>query len=77
MAVRLSAFAGKPKGCRYIPGDEGWPMQDDWAQLNRTVGGRLIATVPQASVCHSEPYFKLNNTACAVLQDEWGLAQIL
>ncbi|KAI0172760.1 FAD binding domain-containing protein [Hypoxylon sp. FL1284] len=43
--------------CRHIPGDAGWPGLTDWGRLNATVGGRLIATVPTASVCHQTGLF--------------------
>lgn len=65
------------RSCNHMPGDPGWPDEHEWAQLNETVGGRLIATVPQASVCHSAPYSGYNATSCAALQDAWGLAQTL
>lgn len=51
--------------CRYIPGDEGWPSKIHWEQLNDTVGGRLIATVPVAHVCHqSGPFAAYDQTTC-------------
>lgn len=61
--------------CRYIPGDDEWPTTEDWQELNATVGGRLIATIPQASVCHSAPYSHYDESACAALQPIWGEAQ--
>lgn len=55
--------------CRYIPGDAGWPSQKSWTKLNSTVGGRLIATVPIAHVCHSAGAFSAYNEAsCAELK---------
>ena len=55
--------------CRYIPGDAGWPKQCEWAKLNGTVGGRLIATVPLAHVCHlNGPFAAYDKSAC----DELG-----
>ncbi|ORY71963.1 putative FAD-dependent isoamyl alcohol oxidase [Pseudomassariella vexata] len=65
-----------PAACRYIPGDDGYPTQSEWAQLNNTVGGRLIATIPQASVCHTAPSSSdYNETACEALQAGWDMAQ--
>ncbi len=63
--------------CKYIPGDAGWPTQDVWNQLNDTVGGRLIATVPQAAICHVGGYATLefNEAACEALQPEWNSPQ--
>ncbi|KAF2875592.1 hypothetical protein BDV95DRAFT_562230 [Massariosphaeria phaeospora] len=54
--------------CRYLPGDEEWPSNDDWQQLNASVSGRLIATLPAAHVCHDPTY---NAEACAELQESW------
>ncbi|KAI5865325.1 putative FAD-dependent isoamyl alcohol oxidase [Durotheca rogersii] len=58
--------------CRHIPGDAGWPSLRKWAQLNETVGGRLISTIPQAHVCHDEPFGQYNKTACDELSAEWN-----
>lgn len=71
------AGAAAQTSCKYIPGDEGWPASNDWSTLNDTVGGRLIATVPQASVCHTSPYSEFNETACEALKSGWSLAQTL
>lgn len=73
-----SILADAVQTCRYIPGDDGWPNANTWAQLNETVGGRLIATVPQASVCHTGGYAssQLNETECKVLQTQWDYPQI-
>lgn len=35
--------------CRFLPGDAEWPNDATWSRLNKTVGGRLIDTVPVAS----------------------------
>ncbi|KAI0386910.1 FAD binding domain-containing protein [Hypomontagnella monticulosa] len=58
--------------CRCIPGDSCWPSSSDWALLNQTVQGRLIATVPLASPCH-EPFY--GEAECAVLKQDWPYAQ--
>lgn len=65
--------------CKYIPGDAAWPTQDAWNLLNHTVGGRLIATIPQAAVCHVGGYatLKPNEAACEALQPEWDFPQTL
>ncbi|CAG8958606.1 hypothetical protein HYFRA_00009923 [Hymenoscyphus fraxineus] len=59
--------------CRAIPGDSNWPSQDVWTELNKTVGGRLIATIPQAAVCHREGYggVQYDEAACAALAKVW------
>ncbi|GAP86889.2 putative FAD linked N-terminal [Rosellinia necatrix] len=57
--------------CRNLPGDAAWPSQSQWAQLNSTVGGRLIATVQLASVCHTP---NINSAACKQVEDAWHYA---
>ncbi|KAK6063441.1 FAD-dependent isoamyl alcohol oxidase (FAD binding domain protein) [Seiridium cupressi] len=76
-AVLLSLLArvAVASTCKNIPGDPGWPSQSDWAKLNATVGGRLIQTVPQASVCHHESNMQYDAAACAELQNDWTLSQ--
>lgn len=63
--------------CKPIPGDITWPSHTTWIQLNHTVGGRLIASVSQAAVCHTTGYQNLeyNEEECAALQLEWNYPQ--
>jgi hypothetical protein len=58
--------------CKSLPGDTNWPSQEAWNQLNATVGGRLIATVPAASVCHGA---NPDEAACAALKAQWDQPQ--
>lgn len=58
--------------CKYLPGDRGWPSAAAFSSLNRTVGGRLIATEPLGSVCHEPNY---DADACAAMRDAWTLPQ--
>jgi hypothetical protein len=37
--------------CKFIPGQQGWPNEQDWAQLNTTVNGRLLKPPPPGSAC--------------------------
>ena len=67
-AVSVLAKTDNSSTCRYIPGDDGWPSQSDWAQLNKTVGGRLIAILPQAHGYHTPA---LNETARDALRAPW------
>ncbi|KAH3908845.1 hypothetical protein HBI56_072120 [Parastagonospora nodorum] len=64
--------ADKP-GCKVVPGDSAWPSQQTWSQLNQTIGGRLIQTIPQAAVCRPGGYAGLehNETACTALKKDW------
>lgn len=70
------SFAGgdrnKDSSCRTIPGDESWPTDDAWAAFNTSVGGRLIRTIPIASVCHGSDY---EEDKCNELRDHWFLAE--
>lgn len=61
-----------PPPCRNLPGDPGWPSAASWASLNKTLNGRLIATVPLGTPCH-DPHF--NQNVCANLQAAWELPQ--
>ncbi len=74
-SAAVSAGTGSTASCKPIPGDPAWPTNAEWAQLNRTVGGRLIATVPEASVCHYDPYHDYNATACDALKPGWDFPQ--
>jgi hypothetical protein len=69
----LAAAPNDRPACRNIPGDPGWPTPADWAKLNATVGGRLIATVPLAALCFEQGY---DAQRCDYLKEQWGLAPI-
>ncbi|KAI1154074.1 FAD-binding domain-containing protein [Nemania diffusa] len=60
-------------GCKPIPGDRSWPATAEWDKLNSTVGGRLIATLPIAHVCHDPSY---SEEACQPLKEKWGVAEL-
>ncbi|KAL2126475.1 hypothetical protein VTI74DRAFT_843 [Chaetomium olivicolor] len=60
--------------CRNIPGDARWPTIEAWNRLNATVGGKLIATVPIAHVCHDPSY---SVEACAQVTQQWDLAGVM
>ncbi|KAI1765518.1 FAD-binding domain-containing protein [Hypoxylon sp. FL1150] len=68
-ALSISQPHADNSGCKNLPGDIGWPSANSWARLNATVGGRLIATVPAASVCHAPTY---DEEACATITSQWG-----
>ncbi|KAI1485515.1 FAD binding domain protein [Biscogniauxia mediterranea] len=75
LTVIIAAAHGER--CKNIPDDANWPSSPEWDALNETVGGRLISTVPLASVCHSEGTFaRYNKTECAALQSEWDWPQV-
>lgn len=63
------------QACRFLPSDDGWPTVDEWNELNKTVGGRLIAVTPGTllgAVCH-DPQF--NETACEIAKTDWTEVQ--
>lgn len=72
-ALRSSHAIPTLQRCRNIPGDPGWPSPKEWNQLNSTIGGKLIATVPLGSPCHDPQY---NATTCSFLRARWDLAAI-
>lgn len=57
--------------CRCFPGDKCWPTTSEWAAFNETIGGRLVATVPIASVCHYDNFTGYNDEKCAELKAAW------
>ncbi|KAB5525547.1 hypothetical protein GE09DRAFT_1178214 [Coniochaeta sp. 2T2.1] len=70
-ALLTAAYASRTR-CTCIPTDDCWPDENEWHKLNSTVGGRLIATVPAASVCHGEAY---NESACDAVRQLWDFPQ--
>lgn len=60
-------------GCRCFPADQCWPDAAEWAAFNETIHGRLIATVPIASVCHHDSFVPYDAEKCRRLQDDWLL----
>ncbi|KAL4792159.1 hypothetical protein BDV19DRAFT_368985 [Aspergillus venezuelensis] len=70
-ALGLVPRQAPSSSCKAFPGDAAWPSSGAWNALNRTVGGRLIATVPLPSVCHQSPFGTFNEDACAAIKSEW------
>jgi len=56
--------------CRVLPGDAAWPDAATWSHFNSSIGGSLIATIPEAAPCH-DPHF--DEAACQTLKAEWDL----
>lgn len=62
--------------CKCFPGDDCWPSSDKWSSFNETLGGKLIATIPLAAVCHDAnndhpDWPAYDEEACAQLQKRW------
>ncbi|ETS77396.1 hypothetical protein PFICI_11270 [Pestalotiopsis fici W106-1] len=64
----LEIGRGETISCKPALGDLEWPSQDKWAALNASVGGRLIQSVPLATVCHGKEY---REKSCKQLQESW------
>lgn len=61
--------------CRCFPGDDCWPTEYEWNLFNQTLGGKLIATKPIASVCHLDQFAAYDARKCADLQSVWGFPE--
>ncbi|PWY96635.1 FAD binding domain protein [Aspergillus sclerotioniger CBS 115572] len=58
--------------CRCFPSDPCWPTPQQWDDFNTTISGRLIATTPLGSVCHTNNTFtSYDASACASLRSIW------
>jgi len=57
--------------CRCFPGDKCWPTSDEWVAFNRTINGKLIATIPIASICHYDILAAYDPEGCQLLRDNW------
>ncbi|KAI0514660.1 FAD binding domain protein [Xylaria bambusicola] len=58
--------------CRCFPGDDCWPSPANWAALNQSVHGALVATVPIGSPCHDTfPGVAYDAEKCAEIQANW------
>ena len=68
VAAQLGYQNGSTSQCRCFPGDSCWPSVAVWNAFNHTLGGKLIATVPIASVCHEDSFASYDAQACAELQ---------
>src|SRR5271163_1022593 len=54
--LRAAAQAATPAPFRRVrPGDPAWPSAADWAKLNQTVGGNLIAAPAPFGACAADP----------------------
>ncbi|KAH8806136.1 hypothetical protein F5884DRAFT_801793 [Xylogone sp. PMI_703] len=49
--------SGQAVSCKCNPHNACWPSSDEWATLNSSVHGRLLAPVPPSSVCYAGPTF--------------------
>lgn len=70
----FSEFFSPP--CRCRPDESCWPSNETWNAFNKTLGGKLIKTVPIGAVCHtSQEFVPYDAAACAELQSQWLAAE--
>ena len=72
LAASAEGYGINASGCHYLPGDAGWPTDEDWSRLNSTIGGRLIRGTPLAQSCYLPT---LDADVCAEVQQEWVLTE--
>ncbi|KAJ3499682.1 hypothetical protein NLG97_g128 [Lecanicillium saksenae] len=71
IAAALLPLSAATTNCKCTPGDDCWPTEIDWQQLNTTINGHLIKAKPAASVCYkSEPNY--SEAACSEIRLQWG-----
>lgn len=70
-AAALHISSSTPTTCRYLPGDLGWPSNEEWAKLSHSVEGRLIAGIPLGASCHNSIYGTYDDGMCAQVQAEY------
>ncbi|KAF2122271.1 hypothetical protein BDV96DRAFT_594175 [Lophiotrema nucula] len=56
--------------CKYLPEDDDWPQDEDWARFNETLGGALLKPLPLATPCYAGPLYNAN--ICALLRMQWA-----
>jgi hypothetical protein len=71
-AILANAQPAAP-GCKTFTGDKIWPAKAEWDAFNRTVNGRLVATVPLGTPCHGSSF---DNATCESLKSQWQTEKI-
>ncbi|KAI0191339.1 FAD/FMN-containing isoamyl alcohol oxidase MreA [Astrocystis sublimbata] len=67
----IESRAANSSQCRCFPGDACWPSKPVWDAFNKTIDGKLIATVPLAAPCHDSKFARYNLVECTNLQHAW------
>jgi hypothetical protein len=68
--IGLVTAAGTPSyDC--IPGKKCWPSQQEWQQLNETLGGRLHQTIPLGAPCYRNSIY-YNKEYCSSVQSTYN-----
>ncbi|KAH7128243.1 FAD/FMN-containing isoamyl alcohol oxidase-like protein MreA [Dendryphion nanum] len=55
--------------CKYIPGDDNWPSEEEWEEFNDALEGALLKPKPLASACYNGPDY--NAKRCEDLKRQW------
>ena len=74
--LSLSYFAlqspAQNSSCKAVPHSPTWPSEQQWAVLNSSLYGRLLAPLPPAAVCDpSLPIY--NNATCSYVASQYQL----
>ncbi|KAK4159965.1 6-hydroxy-D-nicotine oxidase [Cladorrhinum sp. PSN259] len=71
--LELAGGQGPGTRCKCYPGDRCWPSNNEWAALNRTVGGRLVSAIPPGAVCYDsfEGIPTRDPAKCAQVASQW------
>ena len=72
-AFKLFTAALVSSQCKAFPGDTAWPSQSEWSDFNKTINGRLVATVPLGAPCHGASF---DNATCENLKSLWQTEEI-
>lgn len=64
----VHTYLNNERSCRCFPADPCWPSDFTWQALNRSVHGRLVATLPLGAPCHDPIY---NSDICKNFQNHW------
>ncbi|KAI8963155.1 FAD-binding domain-containing protein [Daldinia sp. FL1419] len=69
---------GVKYGCKCYVGDECWPRESSWDELNSTINGNLLVNIPPGASCHNSFEGPLGTVstydaaACAEATDKWS-----
>ena len=72
VATAISAAAINNYSCKSTPLDSSWPNPEQWANLNASLHGTLIQTLPVASSCYAGNPFG-SEVSCDLTSAQWSL----
>ena len=71
LALLALLVSVQASNCKCFPGDKCWPTPTEWTAFNKTLGGKLVATVPLAAPCHDDKWASYSEATCEALQANW------